>query len=158
MAERAWRKKKGGKNEIEKKKKEKEWKKKFQWEDRTRDLLICRRPSLPHSNRLRDWLHVLNPPTYTANLNGHELRVASLAALAPLIIKNSEIWYTNVSSFTKKPYLIQNSVQLFPILSMWWVWLRHIQAYNHTPFIPQQWGRKGQGVRVMRWEGLVGGA
>ena len=72
-----------GKNETEIKKEEK---KKFQSGNRTRDLLIYSRPSLPHSYRLRDWLHVLNPPTYTANLNGHELRVASLTALAPPII------------------------------------------------------------------------
>ena len=71
-----------GKNETEKKKKKRS-EKKFQSGNRTRDLLICLRPSLPHSYRLRD---LLNPPTNTENLNGDELRVASLAALAPPII------------------------------------------------------------------------
>ena len=42
-----------GKNETEKKKKRSE-KKKFQSGNRTRDLLICRQPSLPHSYRLMD--------------------------------------------------------------------------------------------------------
>ena len=70
-----------GENETGKKKGV-EKKKNFQCGDRTRDLLICSRPSLPHSYRLRD----CTKPTYTANLNGHELRVASLAALAPPIM------------------------------------------------------------------------
>ena len=58
---------------------------KFQCRNRTRDLLICSQSSLPHSYRLSSGI-VLNLPTYTANLNGHNLRVASLAALAPPII------------------------------------------------------------------------
>ena len=40
-----------GKNETEKKRKKGVKKKKFQSGNRTRDLLICRRPSLPHSYR-----------------------------------------------------------------------------------------------------------
>ena len=44
-----------GGNETEKKKKKKRSeKKKIQCGNRTRDLLICSRPSLPHSYRLRD--------------------------------------------------------------------------------------------------------
>ena len=40
----------------------------------------------PHNYRLRDFVArtiIIIIPTYTANLNGDELRVASLAALAP---------------------------------------------------------------------------
>ena len=42
---------------------------------------------LPHSYRVPpQGLIARTKPTYTANLNGHELRVASLAALAPPIM------------------------------------------------------------------------
>ena len=59
-------------------------KKNFQWGNRTRDLLICSPSSLPPQGLIAsriDCTYQTYPPTYTANLNGHELRVASLAAL-----------------------------------------------------------------------------
>ena len=39
----------------------------------------------PHSYRLRDFARTIIIPTYTGNLDGDELRVASLTALAPPI-------------------------------------------------------------------------
>ena len=71
------------KNGREKKKeKKRSEKKKFQWGNRTRDLNLP--PSIPPAASGIDCTY---PPTYTANLNGHELRVASLAALTPPIIR-----------------------------------------------------------------------
>ena len=60
------------KNETEKKRSEK----KFQCGNRTSDLLIC--SQLPPQGLIAHTKPTY-PPTYTANLNGHELRVASLA-------------------------------------------------------------------------------
>ena len=70
------------KDETEKKRSEK---KKFQCGNRTRDLLICSRPSLYTTELPPQGLIARTILTYMANLNGHELRVASLAALTPPI-------------------------------------------------------------------------
>ena len=70
------------KNETEKKRSEK--KKVPMWESNPRPLNL----QPPHNYRLRDFVArtIIIIPTYTTNLNGDELRVASLAALAPPII------------------------------------------------------------------------
>ena len=88
----------------------KEWKIKFQCGNRTCDLIVCSRPSLPHSYRLKD----CTKPTHQ-----HIPQKLRVAALAPPIIMHSGTLYSSGHHWGMKfcPYrgvdLCQAGVNLY---------------------------------------------